>query len=104
MNPIDRLGVIAARTQCPACAAPTLELRLRCDIDKGPCLTTAQCESCQTTFVIDGETTANAEPAVPCAQCGSAQHTMKLQCDVASHQCVEVAVCAPCQAVTVTPR
>jgi len=94
MNVIDRLSHLAHNTRCVVCGHSTLDMRLRCDLDSGPCLATARCERCSTTFLIDQEETAG--ELTLCPHCGRESNLWHLSCDAESHACTEMRVCPRC--------
>lgn len=94
MNRVHRLADLANRTSCALCGHESLDLRLRCDLGTGPCLVTAACECCGTTYVIHREEAPRLESV--CPRCGHDRDTYQLSCDAASHECTELHVCSHC--------
>ena len=104
MTGIDRtthLSALASSSACPHCAHDQLEFVLRCDLGYGPCLYTARCASCNSSFEI---VLSEAELAPddlrdaigPCPECGNADRTATLHCSERTHACVYHVSCALC--------
>jgi hypothetical protein len=101
MSRIRDIATLASKTPCPGCGSLKLDFALRCDLNFGACLYSANCASCGATFEI---VTAEAAPdeaaltrtVLPCAKCGGTLRTASLHCEIASRSCVYTLECATC--------
>jgi hypothetical protein len=106
-NVLGELQSRLAKTGCPGCAKPKLELRLRCDLGQSECLYLVKCGGCDTNFTIGEESRslAHGEPlrqgiaVLTCPKCGGTTTELDFHCDVTTHGCFYTIRCKPCGTV-----